>query len=155
MAILAVVLGGAFYLLLIDTTSLPELYVLIGVALACAVGFQLARQQDFVEARVVPRWLLGAWRLLVNIPRDIVIVCSEALSQLVAPRKVRGTFRATRFDAVADTPDATGRRAVTEAIGSLAPNTIVVGIDPDRHLLLVHQLKRHGSPESLDPVKLG
>jgi hypothetical protein len=152
---IGVLLGGGFYLLLIDTTSLPELYVLAGVALACGIALQLAREQGFVEARVLPWWVARSWRLVWRIPSDIAIVCGEALAQLIHPRATRGEFRAARFRAVEPIPAHTGRRALAETIGSLAPNTIVVGIDPDTGLLLVHQLRRHGGPEDLDVTRLG
>ena len=153
--IVGVLLGGGFYFLLIDTTSLPELYVLAGVAIACAVAFQLAREQDFVEARVLPQWLLSGWRLVWQIPRDIALVCAEALAQLVRPKRTRGVFRAVPFEATAHTPDDTGRRALVESVGSFAPNTIVVGVDDERGMLLVHQLRRHGAPDELDVARLG
>lgn len=152
---LAVVLGGAFYLQLIDTTSLPELYVLAGVALASGIGFELAREQRFAEARVVPVWLLRSWRLIWRIPSDIAIVCWEAVVQLVRPRATRGVFRATEFKATAQTPEQTGRRALAETVGSFAPNTIIVGVDAERGLILTHQLRRHGPPEDLDVTRLG
>lgn len=152
---LAVVLGGGFYLQLIDTTSLPELYVLAGVALACGIGFELAREQDVVEARILPGWLLRSWRLIWRIPSDIAIVCFEALAQLARPRPTRGEFRATAFKATAETPPDTGRRALAETVGSFAPNTIVVGVDAERGLILTHQLRRHGPPEDLDVTRLG
>lgn len=148
-------LGGAFYFLLIDTTSLPELYVLAGVALACGVAFLLAREQHFVEARVLPWWILRGWRLAWKIPADVAIVCWEALAQLVRPKPARGVFRATPFASTADTPEATGRRAVAETLGSFAPNTIVVGVDDERGLLLVHQLRRQGGPDELDVTRMG
>lgn len=148
-------IGGGFYLLLIDTTSLPELYVLAAVALGCALGFELAREQGFVEARVQPRWLLGSWRLIRRIPADIAIVCWEAVVQLVRPRSARGVFRATAFGAAAGTSDDTGRRALAETVGSFAPNTIIVGVDAERGLLLTHQLRRHGPPQDLDVTRLG
>jgi hypothetical protein len=153
--VIGVLLGGGFYFLLIDTTSLPELYVLAGVALACAIGFQLAREQGFVEARILPWWLLRSWRLLWKIPSDIVIVCWEALAQLVRPRPVRGAFRATAFAATGETSGDTGRRALAETVGSFAPNTIIVGVDAERGLLLTHQLRRQGPPEDLDVTRLG
>ena len=152
---IGIVVGGAFYLQLIDTTSLPELYVLAGVAVACGIGFQLAREQDFVEARIMPWWLVRSWRLVWRIPGDIAIVCWEALVQLVRPRPARGVLRAAPFRATQPTPPEMGRRALAETVGSVAPNTIVVGIDDERGLLLVHQLRRHGGPEDLDVTRLG
>ncbi len=149
------VLGGAFYLLLIDTTSLPELYVLAGVALTCGVAFAVGREREFVEARIAPSWLLRAGHLLWRIPRDIATLCLEALRQLAAPRPARGCFRAARFTATGATPHEAGRRALVESLGSVSPNTIIVGVDDERDLLLVHQLRREGPPERLDPLGLG
>jgi hypothetical protein len=153
--ILGMLIGGGFYLLLVDITSSPELYVLAAVAIICGVALELSREQGFVEARISLRWLLGAWRILIQIGAAIPVLCWEALVQLVAPRPVRGTFRAVRFRAGADTPPNVGRRALTEWFGSLAPNTIVVGVDPERDLLLVHQLPRRGDPDQIDPLGLG
>jgi hypothetical protein len=149
------VLGGTFYLLLIDTTSLPELYVLAGVALACGVAFAVGREREFVEARIRLSWLVRIGRLAQRIPIDIGIVCWEALAQLAAPQPTRGVFRAAAFRAVKPDPEDTGRRALVESLGSVAPNTIVVGVDSERGLLLVHQLRRQGDPEQLDVLGLG
>ena len=152
---LGALIGGGFYLLLIDTTSLPELYVLAGVALACGSAFELAREERFEESRIRPAWLLRVWRVALRIPLDIALVCSEALAQLVRPRASRGTFRAVPFHAVESTPEDTARRALTEIVGSVAPNTVVLGVDPDTGLLLVHQLHRQGDAGDLDLLRLG
>ncbi|MFZ0387920.1 MAG: hypothetical protein WAL22_19820 [Solirubrobacteraceae bacterium] len=148
-------IGGGFYFLAIDNTSLPELYVLAGVSVACGATVLLAREQGFVEALVLPWWLLRGWRLLYKIPQDVGTVCWEALVQLVAPQPVRGEFRARRFDVGEPSPTELGRRALVEALGSLAPNTIVIGIDDQRGLLLVHQLRRQGSAQDLDVTRTG
>lgn len=153
--VLGLLIGGGFYLLLIDTASLPELYALAGVAVGCAIAFELAREQRFAESQIVPLWLLSGWRVIVKIPLDIAFLCWEAILQVVAPRPARGTFRAAAFGATADTPQDTGRRALSEWLGSISPNTIVVGIDAERGLVLVHQLHRQGDAEQLDPLGLG
>jgi hypothetical protein len=151
----AALIGGGFYLLLIDITGLPELYTLAAAAIASAVTGVLAREQGVVEALVLPWWLLRSWRLTFQIPQDIGIVCWEALAQLLAPRRVRGTFRAHSFGATEQSPPAMGRRALVEAVGSVAPNTIVIGIDEKRGLLLVHQLRRQGAASEIDVTGLG
>ena len=48
-----------------------------------------------------------------------------------------------------------GRRALAESFGSFAPNTIIVGVDADRELILAHQLRPSGGPEALDLLGLG
>lgn len=155
MLVAGAVLGGGFYLLLIDTTSLPELYVLGGVALACGVAFTVGHEREFVEARVRLRWLLQVGRLAARIPIDIGLVCWEALAQLARPRATRGMFRAAAFEAIKADPSDTGRRALVESLGSVAPNTIIVGVDSEHGLLLVHQLRRQGEPDQLDVLGLG
>jgi hypothetical protein len=152
---LGVLIGGGFYMLLIDTASLPELYAMAGVAVLCGLTFSVSREQGFIEARLNPGLLLGVWRLVLQIPLDIAFLCWEAVAQLVRPRPSRGSFRTAPFEAVQDTARDVGRRAVAEAIGSVAPNTIVIGVDPDGRTLIVHQLRRHGSSEDLDVLRLG
>jgi hypothetical protein len=125
------------------------------VAVACGVAFVLGREKGFEEARLRVRWLTGGWRVLAKVPLDIVLVCSEALAQLVRPRSRRGSFRAVAFDAVVESPEDTGRRALAEALGSVAPNTIVLGVDVESGLLLVHQLRRQGDARDLDVMRLG
>ena len=54
-----------------------------------------------------------------------------------------------------DSAEDVGRHALTEWFGSVAPNAIVIGVDPDRELLLVHQLRRQGGADEFDVLRLG
>jgi hypothetical protein len=153
--LLGAVVAAAFYMVLIDTVDLPEVYAAIGALLLAGAGYEAARRQGLCEARVSPAWVARGWRVLASIPLQIVWVSWEALAQLVAPRATRGTLRAVPFEAGGDDAGDVGRRALAEGLGSLAPNTIVIGIDSDRDLLLVHQLHRHGGREQLDVLELG
>jgi hypothetical protein len=146
--------AGAFYLLLVDTTSLPELYVLVGVALLAALAFEASREQGFPEARFSLRSLARAWRAFAQVPLDTGLLCREAVAQLAQRKRRRGQFRAVPFRAGPSEHDR-GRYALTEIVGSLAPNTIVIGIDADSDLLLVHQLRRNGDRHDIDVLELG
>ena len=150
-------LAAGFYLLLIDTVSLSELYVLAGVALLAGLAFELSREQGFAEAQLSPRWLRRAPAVFARIPRQIGLVTIEAARQLRAPQAARGSFRARAFAGGSDSDGGSGegRRALAELFGSFAPNTVVIGVDRDRELLLVHQLRRDGGREELDPLELG
>lgn len=152
---LGLLLPGGFYLLLIDTTSLPELYTGAVIALLAATGFLAAREQSRPEPSYRLGWVLRAWRPIARIPPDVVRVTVELALQLASPRRRRGVLRAVPFAHRGELSGEVGRRALSELLGSLAPNTIVVGVDPDSDLLLVHQLRRSGDAASLDAMDLG
>jgi multisubunit Na+/H+ antiporter MnhE subunit len=155
-ALIGFVLGGAFYLLLVDTPSPVELLVLVGVGILASGAFVVSHEQGFSEATIRPAWLRRSWRIALSVPVQIVMLCVEAIAQLARGKQARGVFRAVPFDAGGhEARHDAGRRALAEILGSLAPNTIVIGVDPDRDLLLVHQLRRQGSREQLDVLGLG
>jgi multisubunit Na+/H+ antiporter MnhE subunit len=151
----ASVLAAALYLLLVDTTSLPEIYTGAAIALLAAAGFLAAREQERPEPLFRSVWLARVWHALARIVPDIARLTLELGSQLAAPRARRGELRAVPFAHGGESPEQVGRRAASELAGSLAPNTIVIGVDPDTELLLVHQLRRSGDAASLDVLELG
>ncbi|MGN6867603.1 MAG: hypothetical protein ACTHMY_04275 [Solirubrobacteraceae bacterium] len=148
--------AGALYLLLIDTTSLPELIVAAGAATIAATGFELAREQQTAGGMTMRmRWLRTVHRPLLKVPSDVATVSLMALRQLVRPKPVNGTFRAVPFRCGTEDDIEVGRRALAESLGSFAPNTIIVGVDVERELILGHQLRRTGGPEAIDILELG
>jgi hypothetical protein len=154
-ALLGFVLAAAFYMVLIDTVDLPELYAAIAAVLLGGAAYGAARHQGVAEAELSWRWMARAPRVLASVPRQIAWVSWEAIAQLLAPRARRGTFRAVAFRAGGDDSEDVGRRALAEGLGSVAPNTIVIGIDPDSDLLLVHQLHQVGGRDQIDVLELG
>jgi hypothetical protein len=150
------VLAGALYLLLIDTTSLPELIVGAGAAALAASGFELAREQQTAGGlRARFRWLATLHRPVKNVPVDVALLSLLAIRQLVRPRPVNGVFRAVPFRCGDEEDLETGRRAMAESFGSFSPNTIIAGVDAERELILGHQLSRRGGREAIDVLGLG
>jgi hypothetical protein len=147
--------SAALYLLLIDITDLPELVVGAGGAVLAATALELAREQGLVGESVRWRWLLRLYRPFLRVPRDIVTVSAMALLGVVRREARVGSFRAVPFREADDKVLETGRRALAEGAGSLAPNTFVVGIDGGRGMLLAHQLKARKGRRSIDPLELG
>jgi hypothetical protein len=148
-------LSGALYLLLIDNPDLPELLVGAGAATLAALGFELAREQYIAAESVRLSWLVRVVRPLRRVPPDTVALCRVAIAQLRHPQPTRGVFRAVPFRSGDDEAREGGRRALAESFGSLAPNTIVIGVDPERELLLGHQLRPGGGAEAIDVLELG
>jgi hypothetical protein len=149
------VFAAALYLLLIDITDLPELIVGAGAAVLAATGLELAREQGLVGESIHLRWLLRGYRPLVKVAADIALVSLAAFRALLRRDVRHGGFRAVRFKAAEDHPHESGRRALAQALGSFAPNTVVVGIDEERELILAHQLSQRGGRDAVDPMELG
>ncbi len=148
--------AGALYLLLIDITDLPELLVAVGAAALAATGFELAREEQTVGGiRARLGWLARAHRAGRSVPGDVVALTVLAFRQLLRPQPSNGVFRAVPFRCGEDQELETGRCALAEALGSFSPNTIVVGIDVERELILGHQLRARGGREAIDVLGLG
>lgn len=90
----------------------------------------------------------------MRVPLDAGLLGRELIAQLMHSKRRRGQFRAVPFKAGSGEHDR-GRHALTEIVGSLAPNTIVIGVDADNDLLLVHQLRRNGDRHDIDVLELG
>ncbi len=112
------ILSGALYLLLIDIADLPELLVGAGAATLAATGFVLAREQYIAAETFRLGWFASLYRPFIKVPTDVAVVSWVALAQLA------------------------------ESFGSFAPNTIIIGVDHERELLLGHQLRRSGGSDA-------
>jgi hypothetical protein len=100
-------------------------------------------------------WLRRAWRPVARVPVDLALVVAAIVAQVARPKAERGRLRALHFDPRGDDPEDHGRRALAEALGSLAPNTYVIGIDDRRRVILVHQLvSTRDAARALDPLEL-
>lgn len=139
-------LAAATWLLLVDTTSLPELVAGAAAALVAAVATELVQAQHVVALRPRPRLLAALPRQLAQVPLDLWLLARE-LVRALAGRHPPGRFHELPFDGGA-TPEDNARRAAIEWFGSLAPNTLVLGVD-EQHVV-VHQLvARHAERERL------
>jgi multisubunit Na+/H+ antiporter MnhE subunit len=119
------VLLAALYVLIDDSALLPELVAGALAAAIGATGATLVHRERQVLLKGDVRW-----PLLRALPR----------------RGGTGGMVEIPFDATTDGPRDTARRALTEALGTLAPNTIVVRIDTDRRVVIAHQLVSTDDP---------
>jgi hypothetical protein len=142
-------------LLLIDITDLPELLVGAGAAVLAATGTELVRERAVTGERFRAGWLVRVHRPILRVPSDVAFVSAAAIAQLFARRPARGRFRAVPFRDSSASGEWAGRSAMAEALGSFAPNTIVVGVDEESGLILAHQLRVSGDRRAIDPLELG
>lgn len=162
-ALVPVLTGAALFALwmaLVDTREPPQVYAGLIVAAIATLGSELVRRQGIAGTRVRARWLLRLYRPLLSVPRDLAELTAAAPAALrPGARPASGRFRALPFEAGSG-PEGSGREALAELAGSFSPNTIVVGLDRDRGLLLVHQLvpeerDLQRARRAIDPLELG
>ncbi len=143
--------SAGVYLVLVDSVSLPELVTGAVIAIIGASGATLLRSQRRAVMRPEPAWLVRLWRPVVRYPVDLVTL-TRALARR---RPVKGRLYALAFAPGPDDARGAARRVLGPTAGSFAPNTFVVGFDPARGVLLVHQLVPSGDPiADADPLRL-
>jgi multisubunit Na+/H+ antiporter MnhE subunit len=152
--LIAFVFSFALWMVHDDSAKLPELLAGVGVAALAATGTELVRRQRVAGIAILPRFLRRAPVLIPSAIRDCVTLTRLAFQQLARPQAVRGKTVALPFAHGGDVPPEAGRRALAQGLGSFAPNTIVVGVDPERNVLIAHQLAATSKPSDLDPLEL-
>lgn len=135
------VLLYALYLLLADNAVLPELLTGVVAAAIGATGTVLVRSQRTRLLKPRVRMLKGAGRPVLGIFGDLVPLTRVLVTHGVLRRPPAGRIEERPFTALSDSGEDAAERALAEALGSLAPNSIVVGLDRERGVLLTHRLR--------------
>ena len=146
--------SAALWMVLTDSVRISEMVAGAVVAALAATGLEAVRRQRVADQALRPRYALGVWRVLVGVVPDVGRLTRAAFAQLVRPRASRGEIVTLPFPHTGDDPDTRARRAIAVGLGSVAPNSIIVGVDPDAGMLFVHQLEPTRDPDDLDPLRL-
>jgi hypothetical protein len=136
-------------MLLVDTVSTAELLSAAAAALLAVFVTRLVFHSGVAGMRPVGSLVVALGRQLARVPADIGLLML-ALGRALAGRRRPGRFHELALELPLD-ERGNGRRAEIELFGSLAPNTIVLGVDEQR--VIVHQLlARHRERESVVEV---
>jgi multisubunit Na+/H+ antiporter MnhE subunit len=112
-----------------------ELIAGAGAAALAAMAVEAVRGTEHPQFLPAIAWVLRAWRLPGQILRD----CWLLLRNLTTGRD--GRFVREPFDAGGDDARSAAHRALETLYRTLPPNSIVIGIDRERHELLLHVLE--------------
>lgn len=130
----------SFWVWIDDSIAVPELLVGAGVAVLGAALAEVAQYQADTHVRIRIEWLAKALTLPGEVGRDFGIVMRALFLQVVRGRLPASTFEAVPVRPGGDTAEETTKRALLVAGTSVAPNSIVLGIDQERGEMLVHHL---------------
>jgi hypothetical protein len=124
----------------------PELVAGAVAAAIAATGAVVVRRQRRVLLRPRAAWAPAALRVAARFVPDLVPLGRALWRRGIRRADERGAIFEVPYAAVGDDPEATAHRVFTEALGSFAPNAIVVDVDAERRTLLVHELVPTGDP---------
>lgn len=130
----------AFWIVLDDSFAWAELLAGAGAAAIGAFLAELVLYQTGSQIRMRAEWVVPALRLPVDLIRDTVIVFAALWRRLAHGEQPRGGFREEHVRFGPSTAEARTRRSLLVGGLSVAPNKFVLGLDPERDVMVVHQL---------------
>lgn len=112
-----------------------------GIAVAIGTAVSTAAYAVGV-ARFRPRliWIAGIWRVPWYVLDDTKAIAAALISRQLFRRPGRSRMVAVPFNPGGSTGRGEARRALAIALTTLAPNSIVLDIDRDERLMLVHEV---------------
>jgi len=139
--------GGlfVFWLLLAGTVQQVELIAGLAAAAIGATATEVVRSQGLLRYRIDPSWVGPGLRQLLRVVPDFFRVLAAL------PRRPAGAFRTVPFPAGGQRDVDRGRRAWATLAASLAPNRLVVDLDPETSEALVHDLLPRAAGKELLP----
>lgn len=136
-------------MLLVDTVSTAEVLCAVAAALAGVLVTRLVLGSEIEGMHPTIGLVAALARQLARVPADLWLL-TVALARTLAGHRRPGRFHKLALELAVD-EQGNGRRAGIELVGSLAPNTIVLGVDERR--VIVHQLvARHDERASVREI---
>ena len=141
----------AMWLLLTSTVDHSELIAGAGAATIAATVFEVVREHGAPRARPRWAWLKPAPIIPLLVARDTVVVFAELARQLRGGRRRPGRLHVVELPDLGDEAERNARHLIVTIGVSLSPNTYVIGFEPGRDEMLVHQLVPR-RPTSVDEL---
>lgn len=124
-----------------DSFESDELLVGAGLATVAALAAEVICDQAELRLRIRPRWLVRALSLPGQVVQQTFLVFGALARGLFTRAPLpRGHFRELPVEYGDDTPLGVTRRVLLTGARSFAPNEFVLGIDPERDVMITHQL---------------
>jgi hypothetical protein len=148
-------LCASLWMLLDDTTALPELVDGAVAAAIGATGSTLALKR--MPLRFVPRpaWARHWWRPWVELVTGLPLLIGVLARALAGGDRGPGELRRVSFVIESDSEVRGAQVALASFAGSVASNSVVVAVDERRGSILVHELVPRSGRSGPDPLRLG
>jgi multisubunit Na+/H+ antiporter MnhE subunit len=130
----------SLWLVLDYSLAVAELLVGAGVAAVGAFVTELVAYQAASHFRMRTQWLVPVFHLPARVARDTIIVFGALFKRLVHGEEPASGFLAVPKAWGNESAQDLTRRVLLVGGSSVAPNTLVLGIDRERDVMVVHHL---------------
>ena len=137
--------AGLLLLWLAFVGAIQPQEVVAGVCAAAigATAAEVVRSQGLLRFRVQWRWLREVWKPLLRVVPDFFVVIAALV------RRPAGRMRRIEFPTGGARDVDAGRRAFVTVAASLAPNSLVIDVDTEQGIVLVHDLVPGSAAQTL------
>jgi multisubunit Na+/H+ antiporter MnhE subunit len=120
----------------------------IGLAASALAAGAATRVNGRNFARFYPeiRWILAGWRIPGYLVGDAVFIYAALIELLFLRKPIASRILAVPFPSAGSDERSVTRRALSTILTSISPNSVVIGIDQQEKLMLVHQIRPTGVP---------
>ena len=146
---LLLISAAASWILFVGGIRRDEMLVGVGVVfLTAAFVYQVWRIETLHIAFRL-RDVVQGWRVPGYVLRDTCVISSVLLRDLLGMALADSLYRVSELKRVKPKPRQAARQVLITLFTTMSPNSIVIGIDPNRDRILFHQLQR-GSITKMD-----
>lgn len=138
------VISYCLWLLFVNTTMVHELWMAALASVLTATAAELVRARPFASFRPRVWWVIQAWREPWYIVEGCASILWTFLKHFFKPEP--SVLRSVVFDAGGSDPQSAARRALAITYTTLPPNFVVLGIDLDKNVMVVHQVSQTETP---------
>lgn len=135
------------WILLVGEWDATQWVAAAGAATVGASLGEIARARADLAPRLPAGALVDVPQILRAVVVDFGIVVWALLVSIVRRDVVRGAFRSHELETGGEDARGVGLRAWTEIAATYSPNAYVVEIEPERRLVLLHDLVPHRPSE--------
>jgi hypothetical protein len=132
------------WLLFVNTTHKHELWLAAASSIIAATAAEIVRALPFADFRPRLGLVLQAWREPWYIVEGCATIFWVFAKHFFKPEP--SVLREVVFDPGGSDPASAARRALAIAYTTTPPNFVVLGIDFDKRVMLVHQVSQSYTP---------
>lgn len=132
------------WLLFVNTTREHELWLAAASSVIAAFAAEVVRAQPFADFRPRIGWLIQAWREPWYILEGCATIFWVFIKHFFSPEP--SVLREVVFDPGGSDRASAARRALAITYTTVPPNFVVLGIDFEKRVMLVHQVRETETP---------